>query len=1115
MTDTFSGFFGGLPSDSTGFKEEELSQAEALIAAAAIVVPDPGTGDIDLRAATSEVTINGAIFQDSANIGSGTGNYETFLAIGDNDGNERGFNSDNAPPLDDSNNNLDHAKSETLLLSNIPIIVIDGVEYYEFRTDINEANSNPNGQISLDTFQIYTSSSNGIMTYADLTNPAIAALRYNMDEGGNRTLLLSEVSTGSGTDDYAVLVPVAKFAGSDPASTYLYLYVEMGFKGGAYEAQSGFEEWNTQKAGTLVGVKFEDLNGNGVRDGGEPGVQGVTIFIDADKDGVLDFGERSTVTDANGNYKFFGVALGTHQIDEVVPAGSTQTTGAFETVTIASTGQIVTVDPIGNFIPRPALNIVKDAVAGQVADVAGELINYTITVANTGNTTLTGVSVTDPYADAGIVRVADLVGDNDALLEVGETWAYTAAHTLLQSEIDSNGGGNGQLENTATADSNETGPDTDDALVPVARNPALNIVKDAVAGQVADVAGELINYTITVANTGNTTLTGVSVTDPYADAGIVRVADLVGDNDALLEVGETWAYTAAHTLLQSEIDSNGGGNGQLENTATADSNETGPDTDDALVPVARNPALNIVKDAVAGQVADVAGELINYTITVANTGNTTLTGVSVTDPYADAGIVRVADLVGDNDALLEVGETWAYTAAHTLLQSEIDSNGGGNGQLENTATADSNETGPDTDDALVPVEQRKTVDLVKYVSVNGTDFVDANYSLGSPPPYGPQNVNVNAPVNFRITVQNTGNVTLTNVVIRDIDTSPLGSSNTILFQNGLLTAAADALGASLLGDNGNGELDVGETWTIEYTTEFDPGQHLNTGYITTLQGAADEDNAAYFSLVNEGPGVRTPGFWSNLGANLWNGVLDPVGQVKVGPTFAKDDLLITGNTNGSKDSNGDGVITEADKGLLIGDFNMNGVTDAGEDTFFIGYNDAKQLINASQKTVSGDGVQMLGRDVVATWLNYLAGNDIGTDSGNSDHSPKHFISDAVDWMQTWGGKSGNGAANNLGDNVKTETFDIYDSGHATVKTNTAQWNTAQFRGPAAPFDEHSAAQMHNALDDYNNTGMIDATIYAHDPDDAAFASALAVAQSASYGSGASTMEDNGSLVVMI
>ena len=42
--------------------------------------------------------------------------------------------------------------------------------------------------------------------------------------------------------------------------------------------------------------------------------------------------------------------------------------------------------------------------------------------------------------------------------------------------------------------------------------------------------------------------------------------------------------------------------------------------------------------------------MITYTITVQNTGNQTLTGVSVTDPFADAGtIVRSADAVGDDD----------------------------------------------------------------------------------------------------------------------------------------------------------------------------------------------------------------------------------------------------------------------------------------------------------------------------------------------------------------------------------------------------------------------------------------------------------------------------------
>ena len=158
--------------------------------------------------------------------------------------------------------------------------------------------------------------------------------------------------------------------------------------------------------------------------------------------------------------------------------------------------------------------------------------------------------------------------------------------------------------------------------MPVAQDPALNIIKDAaVPGGIGGCGrASVINYTITVPNTGNTTLTGVTVTDPYADAGsIVRGADVVGDNDDLLEVGETWGYTAAHTVTQAEIDSNGGGDGDIENIATADSNETGPDTDDATVPVAQDPALNIAKDASVtggGYGAMRRGDVINYTITV-------------------------------------------------------------------------------------------------------------------------------------------------------------------------------------------------------------------------------------------------------------------------------------------------------------------------------------------------------------------------------------------------------------------------------------------------------------------------------------------------------------------
>src|SRR6266508_2047658 len=225
-------------------------------------------------------------------------------------------------------------------------------------------------------------------------------------------------------------------------------------------------------AGEISGIKFNDVDGDGIYDAGEAGLAGWTIFIDSNNNGQLDAGEASTVTDATGAYSFSvtpdadksDVDNDPYIIREVNQAGWTHTSADPAPILITAADPTETNVNFGNQQQNPALNITKDAsVPGGTADAAGEVISYTITVQNTGNVTLTGVTVGDPFADAGsIVRGADVVGDNDALLEVGETWGYTAAHTVTQAEIDCNSAGEGWLENEATADSNETGPDTDD-----------------------------------------------------------------------------------------------------------------------------------------------------------------------------------------------------------------------------------------------------------------------------------------------------------------------------------------------------------------------------------------------------------------------------------------------------------------------------------------------------------------------------------------------------------------------------------------------------------------------------------------------------------------------------
>ena len=101
-------------------------------------------------------------------------------------------------------------------------------------------------------------------------------------------------------------------------------------------------------------------------------------------------------------------------------------------------------------------------VPGDTADIAGEVINYTIAVSNTGNTALTGITVSDPSVSdlAAVLSGGFNVGDTnlDNQLSTGETWQYTASHTVTQFDLDTNGDGDGIIKNTVTADSNETSP---------------------------------------------------------------------------------------------------------------------------------------------------------------------------------------------------------------------------------------------------------------------------------------------------------------------------------------------------------------------------------------------------------------------------------------------------------------------------------------------------------------------------------------------------------------------------------------------------------------------------------------------------------------------------------
>ena len=97
--------------------------------------------------------------------------------------------------------------------------------------------------------------------------------------------------------------------------------------------------------GQIGGVKFDDTDGDGIRDPGEPGSPGVAFNLLDTADNVID----TVQTDASGQFAFAGLSAGSFTVVEIVPSGVTPTTATTAGATISSTMPSVGDLSFGNF----------------------------------------------------------------------------------------------------------------------------------------------------------------------------------------------------------------------------------------------------------------------------------------------------------------------------------------------------------------------------------------------------------------------------------------------------------------------------------------------------------------------------------------------------------------------------------------------------------------------------------------------------------------------------------------------------------------------------------------------------------------------------------------------
>ncbi len=154
--------------------------------------------------------------------------------------------------------------------------------------------------------------------------------------------------------------------------------------------------------GSISGFKYNDINGNGIYDPGEPKLAGWTINLYDNS--VFD---ESMVTNANGDYSFNNLAPGTYSVCEVMQTGWVQTqpgtpsSPICDQVIIAKSNQQSTV-VFGNQ-GQGSIKVIKDVIGadGQTTDNVTNW-QWTLNGSNSnypGSTNQTGTTLTNLPAD--------------------------------------------------------------------------------------------------------------------------------------------------------------------------------------------------------------------------------------------------------------------------------------------------------------------------------------------------------------------------------------------------------------------------------------------------------------------------------------------------------------------------------------------------------------------------------------------------------------------------------------------------------------------------------------------------------------------------------------------
>ena len=356
--------------------------------------------------------------------------------------------------------------------------------------------------------------------------------------------------------------------------------------------------------------------------------------------------------------------------------------------------------------PKPGLAVVKTSdKTGQVK--LGDEITYTITVTNNGNVTISGVKLED-----------SLTGDDWTLgnIKPGETVTKKTTYMVTEKDIIA-----GKVENHATATGKEPGGkditgEGEKTVTTEESNPQITVTKETTStpkNGKTYALGEKITYKITAKNTGNLTLTDVTVSDELTG----NTGDKAFKIDGEFKPGDEKTFETSYTVTEADLGKT------VVNVATATGKTPDPDKPKPDVDPGKKedptdqkkPAMSIEKKVIDQKEKYEIGDTVKYKITVTNTGNTTQNNILVEDQMNAAGQAVITKVDGANGTIdgakvtldtLAPGKAATITAEYTVVKADRGKT------ITNAAVATGEGEIPKTPDVPVVVEKVYDIHVV-------------------------------------------------------------------------------------------------------------------------------------------------------------------------------------------------------------------------------------------------------------------------------------------------------------------------------------------------------------------------------------------------------------------